>query len=239
MNLLSRINVAIVFCGFLLVAFAAPKANAQTHVNDIQLLLINSRLTTTGGTYAGPLNGRVFEGTFPKASGLTQDPGFDSPANFLRPGEQVRFDFVREILYWNGTALVQSPRSVTATTTAGASATLSPTDFSGKAGVVIAGGDVLTGAFHQHLTFTFGSNAPDGIYGVIMTLGPAGTATFGTSEPFLMAFRRNANSLNPAAGVDAMAAALVPVPEPSTLGLAVAGIVVGIAYQRRHKPKNR
>lgn len=235
MNSRSLTNIVVLLVSLIVVASATSKANAQAHANDIQLLLINSRLTTTGGTYAGSLNGRVFEGSFPRASGQTGDPGFGSAAEFLASGEKIRFDFVREVLYWNGTALTQSPRSVTATTLAGLSSTLSPTDFGGKAGVEIGGGDVLTGAFHHHLNFSFGgSNAPNGVYGLIMTLGAAGTASFGTSEPFLIAFHRGSSGLNPAAGVDAMAA-LVAVPEPSTLVLAVAGIVAGFVRRQRRR----
>ena len=110
--------------------------------------------------------------------------------------------------------------------------TLSPTDISGKPGFEIAGGDAQ-GAFHQHLFFSIGSGAPAGLYGVVLTLGPAGTSTFGTSESFLMAFSRNA--ANRVAGVDAMAATLVAVPEPTTLGLAAAGVAVGIARRCRRR----
>jgi hypothetical protein len=239
MNLRNRINVSASSCVVFIVMIATAHVHAQTHQGDIELLLINSRLTTSGGTYTGSLQGRVFEGSFPRASGQTTDPGFDSAAEFLEPGEKIRFDFVREILYWNGTALVESPRSVTVTTLAGSSVTLAPTDVGGKAGVEIAGGDPTTGAFHQHLQFSFGGNAPNGVYGLMMTLGPAGTSTFGSSEPFLIAFSRNASLLNPGAGVDAMAAALVPVPEPSTLGLAAVGVVAGAAWRSRGASNGR
>jgi hypothetical protein len=234
MNLQSLIKQSLAAYGLVVMAFVACEARAQTHSGDIALSVVNSRLTTAGGTYAGPLNGRVFEGTFP-SSGLTDNPGFDSAAGFLNAGEKIRFDFVREVLYWNGTALTESPRSMTVAI-GSSQATLSPTDFAGKAGFEIAGGD-LNGAFHQHLFFSIGSGAPAGLYGVVLTLGPAGTSTFGTSEPFLMAFRRNAGSLNPAAGLDAMAATLVAVPEPSTLGLAAAGVAAGFAWRRRRKAR--
>lgn len=234
MNLPSRTEKAFLFSICVVVGLMASKSQAQTHSGDIELQLSNSQLTTSGGTYAGPLNGRVFEGIFP-SNGLTSNPGFDSAAGFLQPGETIRFDFVREVLYWNGTALTQSERSMTVGL--GSSlATLTPTDFSGKAGFEIAGGDGI-GAFHQHLNFSIGNAAPAGLYGVVMTLGPAGTSTFGTSDPFLIAFRRNASALNPQAGLDAMAATLVAVPEPSTLGLVVAGVVAGVARRCRRRTR--
>ncbi len=234
MNLQNRTDGFLILCAAGLMALASSYADAQTHSGDIGLMLINSRLTTTGGTYSGPLNGRVFTGVMPP-SGQTDNPGFDSAAGLLQAGEAIRFDFVREVLYWNGTALVQSPRSMTVSL-GSSTATLGSTDDAGKPGFQIAGGDP-TGAFHQHLWFSIGSGAPAGVYGVIMTLGAAGTGTFGTSEPFLMAFRRNATNLNPSAGVDAMAAYLTPVPEPTTLGLAGAGVAAWIASRRRRRRK--
>jgi hypothetical protein len=233
MNSRSRINKLLLCCAAIVIALTASSSYAQTHANDIQLLLINSRLATSGGSYPGPLNGRVFEGIFP-TSGFDDDPGFDSPAGFLQAGEKIRFDFVREVLYWNGTALTTSPRSMTVLQ-GSSQATVSPTDFSGKPGFEIAGGDAA-GAFHQHPFFSIGSGAPAGLYGVVLTLGPAGTSTFGTSEPFLMAFRRNASALNPQGGLDAMAATLVAVPEPSTLGLAVSGVAGVFVWRIRRRP---
>lgn len=230
MNSRSRINRLLLCCAPFVIALMAARANAQTHATDIQLLLINSRLTTSGGSYSGPLNGRVFEGVLP-VNGFNDAPGFDSGAGLLQPGEKIRFDFVREVLYWNGTALTTSQRSMTVGY-GSSQATVSPTDFGGKAGFEIAGGDAM-GAFHHHPFFSIGSGAPAGLYGVVLTLGPAGTNRFGTSEPFLMAFRRNAGALNPEAGLDAMAATLVAVPEPSTLGLAAAGVVAGFAFRSR------
>lgn len=230
MNLRSLIECLLFFCVLCVISLMPTSVDAQIHAGDVQLLLINSRLTTAGGAYPGPLNGRVFEGIIP-SGGTTDNPGFDSAAGFLQPGETIRFDFVREVLYWNGTTLTQSPRSMTVAI-GSSQATLSPTDFGGKAGFEIAGGDAI-GAFHQHLFFSIGSGAPAGLYGVVLTLGPAGTSTFGTSEPFLMAFRRNAAALNPQAGLDAMAATLVAVPEPSSLGLSLVGVAAGLAWRWR------
>lgn len=231
MNSRNRTEIVAIVCGFCVALLMSNDVRAQTHSGDIGLL-INSRLTTTGGTYSGSLAGRVFDGVFP-SSGASSNPGFDSAAGLLRPGETIRFDFVREVLYWNGTGLAQSPRSMNVAI-GSSSVALAPTDYGGKAGFEIAGGDP-TGAFHQHLQFSIGAGAPAGVYGVIMTLGPGGTGTFGTSQPFLMTFRRAATGLNPTAGVNAMAAYLTPVPEPTTLGLAAAGIAAWIGSRCRRQ----
>lgn len=237
----------------LVAAGTASTARAQTHAGDIVLMLINSRLATSGGpsgSYMGPLTGRVFDGFFP-SGGSTTAPGFESAPGLLQPGETIRVDFAREVLYWNGTQLTTSPRSMTVGL-GSSQVTLSGTDFSGKPGFEIAGGDPTTGAFHQHPFFQIGSGAPAGVYGAIMRLamvrsGSNGPVTFGTSLPFLMTFRRNASSLSPAAGLNAMADVLatvpdVPpaVPEPTTLGLAAAGAIAGLAARFRRRPrKNR
>ena len=231
MNSPSRINYFNIVAGLIVALCSVRNAQAQTHTNDILLQMIDAQLKTSGGSYAGDLNGRVFESTMLSQFGAfaTNNPGFDSAAGLLQSGEKIRFDFVREVLYWDGTALATSPRSLTVTF-GSTSTSLSPTDYSGKPGFEIAGGDA-TGAFHQHLWFSVPSGSPAGVYGAIVTLGPSGASAFGETEPFLIAFRRGATNLNPTAGVDAMAAALVPVPEPTGFAL-VAGAAAAFAATR-------
>ena len=231
MNSPSRINYSNIIAGLMVLLCSMRNAQAQTHTNDVLLQMTNSQLTTSGGSYAGDLNGRVFESTMISQFGAfaTNNPGFDSAAGLLQSGEKIRFDFVREVLYWNGTALTTSPHSLTVTF-GSTSTLLSPTDYSGNPGFEIAGGDA-SGAFHQHLWFSVPSGSPAGGYGAIMTLGPSGASAFGETEPFLIAFRRGATNLSPTAGVDAMAAALVPVPEPTGFAL-VAGAAAAFAATR-------
>lgn len=215
---------------------------------DIQLSLVNGKIETAGGvnTYQPPLDGRVFVGPMsrldpldPTSPFVGTTPGFASLAGFLQPGEQIRFDIIRELLYWNGSQLAPAIPTMTIDQFANV-VTLSANDTNGKPGLLL-GGAGSNGTVHIHPTFELPFSAPAGVYGLMLTVGPAGTATFEQSDPILVAFRRGAGSLNPNQGVAAMAALLptpVPVPEPSGLCLAAgAAAAAAIIRCRRHMQK--
>jgi hypothetical protein len=209
---------------------------------DIQLSLVNGKIETAGGvsTYQPPLDGRVFSRWFGSASPfVATSPGFASLAGFLQPGEQIRFDIIRELLYWNGSQLAPAVPTMTIYQFTN-SVTLSANDTSGKPGLLL-GGAGANGAVHIHVDYELPSTAPAGVYGLMLTVGPAGTATFEKSDPVLVALRRGPTSLNIDQGVAAMAALLptpVPVPEPSGLGLAAgAAAAVAVIRCRRHMQK--
>lgn len=206
---------------------------------DIQLSLINGKIETAGGisSYQPPLDGRVFSGAMATQGGTfaATSPGFASLAGFLQPGEQVRFDVTRELLYWNGTQLV--PPNVAMTIgQLGGSITVSGNDMGGVSGLILGSGG-SNGALHAHPDFMLPLSAPAGVYGLMLTIGPAGTAPFAESDPILVAFRRGATNLNPNEGIAAMAA-LVPVPEPSSITL-VALAATGIPFVLRFMRKQR
>lgn len=206
---------------------------------DIQLSLINGKIETAGGVaaYQPPLDGRVFSTAFSLQGGQfsTSNPGFASLAGFLQPGEQIRFDVVRELLYWNGTQLAPPVVAMTISQFSN-SITVGANDLAGKSGFVL-GGPGVNGAIHIHPDFMLPSTAPAGVYGLMLTVDGAGTATFTESDPILIAFRRGASGLNPDQGIAAMAA-LVPVPEPCAITLAVmaaAGFPFAIRFMRRQR----
>ena len=120
------------------------------------------------------------------------------------------------------------------------SVTLSANDTNGKPGLLL-GGASSNGEVHIHVDYELPTTAPAGVYGLMLTVGPTGTATFEKSDPILVALRRGATNLNPDQGVAAMAALLptpVPVPEPTGLGLAAgAAVAVAVIRCRRHVQK--
>ena len=229
------------------VALISARDVCAEFTTDIQLSLVNGKIETSGGvsTYQPPLDGRVFVGPMPRLDSTVSTspfvgttPGFASLAGFLQPGEQIRFDIIRELLYWNGSQLAPAVPTMTIDQFANV-VTLSANDTNGKPGLLL-GGAGSNGAVHIHPTFELPSSAPAGVYGLMLTVGPAGTATFEQSDPILVAFRRGAGSLNPDQGVAAMAALLptpVPVPEPSGLGLAAGAAAVIAVVRRRHMQK--
>jgi hypothetical protein len=212
---------------------------------DVQLSLVNGKIETAGGvsTYEPPLDGRVFSRAISRPDTFSPfvatSPGFASLAGFLQPGEQIRFDIIRELLYWNGSQLAPAVTAMTIYQFAN-SVTLSANDTNGKPGLLLGGANSI-GEVHIHVDYELPTTAPAGVYGLMLTVGPAGTATFEKSDPILVALRRGAGSLNPDQGVAAMAALLptpVPVPEPSGLGLAAgAAAAVAVIRCRRHMQK--
>lgn len=239
-QLIGIARVAIVFWAALVFA---ENAHAE-FTTDIQLSLVNGKIETAGGvsTYQPPLDGRVFSRLISRPDTTspfsTSSPGFASLAGFLQPGEQIRFDIIRELLYWNGSQLAPAVPAMTIYQFAN-SVTISANDTNGKSGLLL-GGAGSNGEVHIHVDYELPTTAPAGVYGLMLTVGPAGTATFEKSDPILVALRRGATNLNPDQGVAAMAALLptpVPVPEPSGLGLAAGAAAVIAVVRRRHMQK--
>jgi hypothetical protein len=218
----------------------AGRAHAQ-HSGDIELdvLVANGPIVTSGGDYTGTYAGRVFEGVMPSITPLETDaPGFDSLNGTFPANAQIRFDFVKQLLYWNGTALTTPASSLTVSYGSSKTATIGGGDTAGLPGFVIAPAD-SAGAFHKHMFFSLPDGAAAGLYGAVMTLGPGPGATgFTTSDSYLVAFS-NGSFLDQAAGLDAMVdVAFAPVPEPSTWVLAGTGLAAAVwrAFRRKRNP---
>ncbi len=236
-------ETAIILAIVSAVVFGFSDARGE-FTTDIQLSLVNGKIETAGGvsTYEPPLDGRVFSRLISRPDTTspfsTSSPGFASLAGFLQPGEQIRFDIIRELLYWNGSQLTPAVPTMTIYQFAN-SVTVSANDTNGKPGLLL-GGAGSNGEVHIHVDYELPTSAPAGVYGLMLTVGPAGTATFEKSDPILVALRRGATNLNPDQGVAAMAALLptpVPVPEPSGLGLAAGAAAVIAVVRRRHRQK--
>lgn len=226
----TRITIVFALC-FAGITTMGRHSHAQ-HANDVELEVPveNGPIETHGGDYTGIYAGRVFEGIMPASASVgTTAPGFDSLNGTFPAGAQIRFDFVKQLLYWNGTALTTPSASLTVSEGfAGALATIGGSDTGGLPGFILAPADE-NGAFHEHVRFSLPNDAAAGLYGIVMTLGPGPGATgFTTSDSFLMAFSKGSFA-DVGTGLDAMVdVAFAPVPEPSTwvlcgLGLATLG----------------
>ncbi|MFM7136960.1 MAG: hypothetical protein ACKO1M_07815 [Planctomycetota bacterium] len=221
----------------------AGTALAQ-HVGDIVLTrpAANGPIVTSGGGWLGPFAGRVFdEGLMPASAPYTTDaPGFGSATGAFPAGATIRYDFVKQLLYWNGTAMATPTATMTLDYRGNRPATITGTDFAGAPGAVITSVG-SNGSFHEHLNYTLTSNAAAGLYGVVLTLGPgAGSTGFTTSEPFLVTFERGTVD-NYATGLSTMVdTAFAPVPEPAGLALGAAAAAGGwLALKRVRNARGR
>lgn len=206
----------------------AGTASAQ-HAGDIQLTVpaANGPIATAGGEWTGQYAGRVFdEGVMPSAAPFTtSSPGFDSAIGTFPAGATLRYDFVKQLLYWNGSAMATPAATMTLDFQGVRQATITGADVMGAPGNLITSVP-SNGSFHEHLNYSLTSDATPGLYGVVLTLGPgSGTSGFTASPPFLVTFARGTVG-NYAAGLNTMVdVAFAPVPEPS--GVVLAALTAG------------
>lgn len=219
-------------------------------INDVNMGIPTpgGAIVTSGGEWLGDFAGRVFEGIATTTSGTltyTENPGFYAPAltfPLTTTGSQarLRLDFTKELLYWTGTALVE-PSAGLRVSYASRTAWITGTDTAGAPGILLS--TAVDGGYHEHARFSLPTAAPAGLYGFTVALGPDGTSlgTFEPSQPLLITIQKG--SLSPqayAAGMNALVtAALVPVPEPSTLGMTAAALAAAWLVAARRRGRNR
>jgi autotransporter-associated beta strand protein len=185
----------------------ATEASAQLHSGDIQLSVPTpgGPIVTSGGEWEGEYAGRVFdEGVMPPLPPyVAGSPGFDSATGTFPAKSLIRFDFAKELLFWDGAALAPPTATMTVDYQDVRFAGITGNDTAGAPGFVIT--SVPTnGSFHEHLDYALPGDAAAGLYGIVLTLGPGGpTTAFTTSAPFLVTFARGSFS-NYVAGLQAM-----------------------------------
>ena len=132
------------------------EAAGQLHSGDIELSVPTpgGPIVTSGGEWVGEYAGRVFdEGIFPLAPPfVTGSPGFDSSAGTFPAGSLIRFDFVKELLYWNGTALAPPVATMMVDYQDVRFASITGADTAGAPGFVITSVP-SNGSFHEHLEY--------------------------------------------------------------------------------------
>jgi autotransporter-associated beta strand protein len=175
------------------IAFSGAAA-AQSHSGDIALSVpvVGGPIVTAGGEWAGEYAGRVFdEGIMPPAPPfVTSSPGFDSMTGTFPAGSLIRFDFVKELLYWNGAALASPATTLTVDYQDVRFASITGSDTAGAPGFIISSVP-SNGSFHEHLDYALPGDAAAGLYGLVLTLGPgAATPAFTGSDSFLVTFAR-------------------------------------------------
>lgn len=223
-----------------LVLVSMGTARAQ-HSGDVLLSVPvpSGPIVTSGGGWSGQYAGRVFDdGIMTSAPPYTAtSPGFDGSIGTFPGGSVIRLDFVKELLYWNGSALV-TPAATMTVGYGGRSGSISGSDTGGKPGFIVSS-VTPDGSFHIHPTYGLPNGAAAGLYGLVLTLGPeAGTTGFTTSNSFLVTMTQGSFP-NYATGLSTMVdAAFAPVPEPSGAALAAvatAGAWLALRRTRKHR----
>lgn len=228
MNPLKFLPILIFFVSGGFVGSASLRADALT---DIQISVVNGKLTTGLTKYVGVFDPQTFE---------THDPGF---AGIPPSGNQYAVQIAQKLWYHSG--IEGDP--VTAVT-AGAfvrvsdgNSSLDVTGSSGlQAGLILDNN--LSGSLHSHLDFLLfphaGSLAPDGVYGIVMQIT---SPSYQTSDPFLLAIANIAGGDLTLEGIEYGEQAIfnVAVPEPSSIALAGLGVagLAGAALRRRMRKR--
>lgn len=163
----------------------------------------------------------VFEGEFSEdlnPANFVAEPGFEVDDGMMQPGDDLAFEIVHDLLYWDGAQFGSVPaghsleiaKSIFSTTL----------DGSGDAGSGFVFGEAdAGGGLHEDMDFTLGGpGAPGGLtpgaYGLWMRLT---SPQYDTSNEFIIMLNYQLDAEDFEAGVDA-AAAFVPEPV-SGLGL--------------------
>ncbi len=212
----------------------ATRADTIGHAFDVQVSVVNGKLTT---------NKDLYDGLFDEFLSTT-DPGFSGAPP---TGQQYAFVVAQKLWYHSGIVgnpvstapgnpflqVGEDPTFVTVSQTSGQ-----------QPGLTLASS--LSGSLHVHLNFELfpqgASPAPAGVYGLVLQLT---SPSFQTSDPFVIALANISGSELTLEGVEYGSAAirdaaLVAVPEPGASTLAVLGTaLVAVGYGMRRLKTGR
>lgn len=202
-----------------LIALSLSTVAAAQHADDIELSVVNGRITLSASVFGAELGE-----SFPN---FANDPGFDSAPGTFPPGSQIGFSVLDALRKWDASDFDAVPAETMSISSGPALVTTPAT-----AGSVVAGFALnvpASGAWHQHLGYTLNDPASDGIYMLKLELFSS-DAAIGKSEPFYLVFNQNSDEAMHEAAIAYVESNLVP--EPAGLAVIGAG-AVGLLHRRR------
>ena len=207
----------------------------ELHAGDIEISVVDNRLTVSGNHVFHTDGSPVFEGDFGDIAGGpygTDDPGFDSDDGTFLAGTIVRYTALGSLKYWNGSTWQASVPGneylqmdgnlgeETRWTVSGL--TGAPSGLVGQAGI--------NGTVHEHLDFRVGrAGGVPAVGAYLFQLQLTADKGYLPSMPYYVA-------MNHGLTVDAFETAVAAVPEPQTWALMLGGLAIGAfaLRNRRH-----
>jgi hypothetical protein len=218
--------------------------HALSH-SDIEATVIGGKLTVNEENTAPIAFGtgyKIFEGDFGDLAGGptgTDDPGFIASEGTFLSGEQLWYNALGTLSYWNGSNWGSAPGGTTLTIeeALGGSTLISSTGIMNSYGAVDAAD--ATGGIHTHLDFSISNASPAGAYMATLELTSRDAAgnlpsPYLDSDPFHIVFNRGLSGDAFEASVTALAS---PVPEPETYAMFLAGLALCGAMASRCQRK--
>ncbi len=202
---------ALLACGL-----AALPAAAQHH-GDVEFGVSDGALVvepSDEGLY-------VFEGEFGEnpllPANVADEPGFESEDGSFIPGDEVRFDLMASLLFWDGAAFAAVPNDHHVEIHKAIFSRIVDESSGPQTGFVFGVADGL-GEVHEHLDFVLhGPGEPGGLtpgaYGLWMRLN---STSYDPSNEFIVLLNYGLGEEEFEAGVEA-AGALVPEPTAAAL----------------------
>ncbi|MEP0847197.1 MAG: hypothetical protein HRF50_10320 [Phycisphaerae bacterium] len=221
----NRTTLALVLAGAL-----AAAAQAQ-HEGDVEFAPVGGTLLVAPNAANGYY---VFEGGLGEnpllPPNVIDEPGFESALGAFDPGDQVSFNVMANLLYWDGAQFANAPMDHEVEMQKAIFSTVVGADTGAQSGFVFGEADV-DGDIHEHMDFILhGPGEPDaltpGAYGLWLQLA---SPQYAPSNEFIILLNHGLSAAEYEAGVEA-AAALVP--EPSTIMLWCAACVPVLLRRR-------